>query len=110
MNTSTIEVLFNLTKNEKYEASSAIEIRKEYFDDTKEVYCFIVPIKDRGEQYTLEYYNKKFYAIFLLCQNGCFVQEIVNNLSKMKNSPDEINVFLLVIRAIREFQQKGILI
>ena len=111
MNIETIKVLYDLMKNEKYTASSAVKIRKEYFDDSKEVFCFILPIKNRGEQYNLEFYNKKSYIIFLFCQNGCSVQEIVWNLSKTKDSTDDaVKVFLFVIRVIRDFQMKGILI
>lgn len=110
MKKNTIEVLYNLMKDKKYSAPSQVRIVRETFDGSKDVFCFIVPKEKSGERYSLEYYNKKMFAVYMLCKENCSVKEIVQKLSNMKNAPDEQALFLFVLRMIRDYLQKGILV
>lgn len=109
MDDYTLEILYNIAKNERFICDSNVRVRKNVFDGSKESFCFVYPRKKLGESYTVENYSKQSFLVYRLCEEGCSVEEIVNNMTNMKNSPGKLKVFEYVIHTIRDFQKKGIL-
>lgn len=109
MNDNTLNILFDSMKAEKYTVNPNVKVRKRILDGLKETYSFVYPKHNLGESYSVENYNKQSYFVFKLCEEGYSIEDTVNIMMNMRNTPSKQVVFYNVLHVIREFQKKGIL-